>query len=151
MTQEQANHYRGTIIDLATMIEVNIDRFFIDFFLDKNDKVRSPFFMELFINVLTFGQKIDKFNKIVTSYSENDEERCKHIKSSLQEFRMLRNNLAHRNGYINEEGNFFLFAYSKDDIELTEQQLEHSIEHWTVFAYEIESFTSNLNSWIFEG
>ncbi|WP_462249245.1 hypothetical protein [Ekhidna sp.] len=151
VTQEQANHYRGNIIDLATMIEVNIDKFFIDFFVaDDEDKVRKFFFMDLFVNILTFGQKIDRFNKVVAGYTKFDEERCKYFKTNLQEFRKLRNNLAHRNGGVNDAGNLFLFAYDKEDIELDDQQIEESIKRWTIFAYEFETFVSNLMHWIFD-
>ena len=38
--QELANHYRGNIIDLATMIEANIDKFFLEFFVEEGDDVR---------------------------------------------------------------------------------------------------------------
>lgn len=150
VTQEQANHYRGNIIDVAIMIESNIDKFFLDFFVADGDDVRLTMFMELFINVLTFGHKVDKFNSVVTGYGEFDEERCKYVKSSLVEFKKLRNELAHRKGYVNDDGNFLLFAFGKDDVELSDKQITESIEQWTVFAYEFESFASNFLHWIFE-
>lgn len=71
ITQELANHYRGNIIDLATMIEVNIDKFFLDLFVEEEDDVSKSLFMGLFINVLTFGHKVDKFNLVYFSTKLN--------------------------------------------------------------------------------